>query len=388
MLQLSLTRRAAAEAVGSAMLLAGIVGSGIMAERLASGNGALALLANTLATGGVLAAIILAFGPISGAHFNPAVTLADALRGGLKWKDVSAYIIAQIAGAVAGVGFANLMFGKPMFFASQHARHGWPIVLSEFIATFGLLAIIWGCSRYRSNVTAFAIAAYIVGAYWFTASTSFANPAVTIARSLSDTFAGIAPADVPGFIAAELVGAFAATALFAWLWPSNLAADAVVVPHQSARRRSNGMKRSVLFVCIHNSARSQMAEAFLNQRCPNEFVAESAGLEPSAMNPLAVTAMREIGIDISNKDTKSTFDLFRLGKHYSYVITVCDEASAERCPVFPGGARRLHWSFPDPATLQGTWEERLANTRSIRDQIRAKIDAWCVETCEAATQSA
>lgn len=388
MLQLSLARRAAAEAVGTGMLLAGIVGSGIMAQRLAGGNVALALLANTLATGGVLAAIILAFGPISGAHFNPAVTLADALRGGLRWKDVWAYVVAQIGGAIAGVGFANLMFGEPMFFASHHARHGWPMVLSEFIATFGLLAVIWGCSRYRSNVTAFAIAAYIVGAYWFTASTSFANPAVTIARSLSDTFAGIAPADVPGFIVAELAGALAATALFAWLWPSNLAADAVVVPHQSVGRRSSGMKRSVLFVCVHNSARSQMAEAFLGQRCPDDFVAESAGLEPGTINPLAVTAMREVGVDIAHKETKSTFDLFKLGKQYSYVITVCDETSAERCPVFPGGARRLHWSFPDPAALQGAWEERLAQTRLIRDQIRAKIDAWCAEICDPSAQSA
>lgn len=199
------------------MLLAGIVGSGIMAQRLADGNVALALLANTLATGGVLLAIILAFGPISGAHFNPAVTLADAWRGGLRWSDVSSYIGAQIAGAIVGVGLANLMFGDPVFFVSHRARQGWPVLLSEFIATFGLLAVIWGCSRYRSNLTAFAVAAYIVGAYWFTASTSFANPAVAIARSLSDTFAGIAPRNVPGFIAAEFAGALAATALFAWL---------------------------------------------------------------------------------------------------------------------------------------------------------------------------
>jgi glycerol uptake facilitator-like aquaporin len=383
-LQLSVGRRATAEGIGTAMLLAGIIGSGIMAERLAGGNVALALLANAIATGGVLVAIILAFGPISGAHFNPAVTLADALRGGLKWHDVPPYVAAQLAGAIAGVAMANLMFGDPIFFASHRARHGLPLLLSEFIATFGLLAVIWGCSRYRSNLTAFAVAAYIVGAYWFTASTSFANPAVTIARSLSDTFAGIASGDVPGFIAAELVGALAATALFAWLWPNNLAADAVVIPHQSASGRSNGMKRSVLFVCLHNSARSQMAEAFLNQRCSEDFVAESAGLEPGALNPVAVAAMREVGIDISNKETKSTFDLFKRGKHYSYVITVCDEASAERCPIFPGGARRLHWSFPDPAALDGTREVRLAQTRLIRDQIRAKIDAWCAEVCEPA----
>lgn len=238
-LQLRLTRRAVAEAVGTALLLAGIVGSGMMAQRLGGGNVAIALLANTLATGGILAAIILAFGPISGAHFNPVVTLADALRGGLRWGDASAYVLAQLAGGVGGVCLANVMFGEPAFFVSHHARHGWPMLLSEVVATFGLLTIIWGCSRYRSKLTAFAVAAYIVGAYWFTPSTSFANPAVTVARSLSDTFAGIAPADVPGFVAAELVGAVAATALFAWLWPNSLAAEAVVVPRKPVEKETS-----------------------------------------------------------------------------------------------------------------------------------------------------
>jgi glycerol uptake facilitator-like aquaporin len=381
---MTLARRAAAEATGTAVLLAGVVGSGIMAERLSAGNTGLALLANTLATGGVLVAIIFTFGPISGAHFNPAVTLADALRGGLQWRDTCAYVVAQVFGAIVGVAVANVMFAEPMFFASRHARHGWPIVFSEFVATFGLLAVIWGCSRQRSNFTAFAVAAYIVGAYWFTASTSFANPAVTIARSMSDTFAGIAPADVPGFIGAEIAGALAATALFAWLWPNDMLARDVVVPHNNLNGGHNGMRRSVLFVCVHNSARSQMAEAFLNERCQNDFIAESAGLEPGQVNPLAVAAMAEDGIDISWKTTKSAFDLYKAGRTYSYVITVCDEASAERCPVYPGHARRLHWSFPDPAAPEGSWDERLAKTRLIRDQIRAKIEAWCADVCEVA----
>jgi glycerol uptake facilitator-like aquaporin len=207
-----------------------------MADRLAGGNIAIALLANTLATGGILVAIILAFGPISGAHFNPAVTLADALHGGLPWRDVPAYIVAQVVGALAGVAISHAMFAQPLFFASHHARHGFPILLSEFVATFGLLAVIWGCSRARTNLTAFAVAAYIVSAYWFTASTSFANPAVTLARSLSDTFAGIAPTDVPGFILAQLLGAFGATALFGWLWTGRLAPEAVVVPHPGGSR--------------------------------------------------------------------------------------------------------------------------------------------------------
>ena len=215
----NLLRRTVAEAVGTAFLLAAVVGSGIMAERLAGGNQALALLANTLATGAALLALILTFGNISGAHFNPAITLADALQGGVNWADVPAYLIAQIGGAFAGVAAANIMFGLPWFFASNHSRAGWRQMFSEFVATFGLLAVIWGCARLRSNVIAFAVAAYIMAAYWFTASTSFANPAVTLARSASDTFAGVRPADVPGFIFAQLLGAAAATALFRWLIP-------------------------------------------------------------------------------------------------------------------------------------------------------------------------
>lgn len=215
-----LGRRLAAEAVGTAFLLATVVGSGIMGERLAAGNAALALLANTLATGAALVALILTFGPISGAHFNPAVTLADASQGGLSWRDVPGYVAVQIVGAFAGVAAANIMFELPLFFASRHVRHGPAQMFSEFVATFGLLAVIWGCARLRSAAVPFAVAAYITAAYWFTASTSFANPAVTLARAASDTFAGIRPADVPGFIVAQLTGAAAATMLFRWLVPN------------------------------------------------------------------------------------------------------------------------------------------------------------------------
>jgi glycerol uptake facilitator-like aquaporin len=215
----SLGRRLAAEAVGTALLLAAVVGSGIMGERLAGGNVAVALLANTLATGAALVALILTFGSISGAHFNPAVTLADASRGGLAWGDVVPYVVAQITGAFAGVAAAHVMFEAPLFFASRHARSGPAQMFSEFVATFGLLAVIWGCLRVRADAIPFAVAAYITAAYWFTASTSFANPAVTLARSATDTFAGIRPADAPAFIVAQLLGAGAATALFAWLTP-------------------------------------------------------------------------------------------------------------------------------------------------------------------------
>ena len=216
----SLGRRVVAESLGTALLLATVIGSGIMGERLAGGNVAVALLANTLATGAALVALILTFGPISGAHFNPAVTLADAWQGGISWVDVLPYLGAQIAGAFAGVAVAHVMFELPLFFASQHARVGSAQMFSEFVATFGLLAVIWGCVRARPSVVPFAVAAYITAAYWFTASTSFANPAVTLARAASDTFAGIRPSDAPGFIVAQLTGAAAATGLFRWLIPT------------------------------------------------------------------------------------------------------------------------------------------------------------------------
>lgn len=213
-------RRAASEGLGTAFLLMAVVGSGIMGERLAGGNVALALLANTLATGAALVAMILAFGPVSGAHLNPAVTLADAFAGGTAWREVPGYISAQVLGAFAGVASAHVMFGLPLFFASHHARSGAGQIWSEFVATFGLLSVIWGCSRSRPTMIAFAVGSYITAAYWFTASTSFANPAVTIARSVSDTFAGIRPTDVPLFIAAQMAGAFLATVLFRWLVPT------------------------------------------------------------------------------------------------------------------------------------------------------------------------
>lgn len=230
-------RAVVAEFVGTALLLVAVVGSGIMAQRLCGGNIGLALLANALATGGALVALILAFGPVSGAHFNPAVTLADAWQGGLARSSVAPYIVAQVLGALLGTAVADGMFGLPLFFASHHERSGIPLLVSEFVATFGLLATIWGCVRSRPAATPFAVAAFIVGAYWFTPSTSFANPAVTIARSLTDTFAGIRPADAPPFIVAQLLGALAATALFAYLSPRiRETAQAVLVPHPEVSR--------------------------------------------------------------------------------------------------------------------------------------------------------
>jgi len=192
-----------------------------MGEELARPNVALALLATTVATGAALVALIITFGPISGAHFNPVVTLADASQGGLPWREVPAYIAAQVGGAFLGVGVAHIMFKQPaLFFASQHRLDGIAQLVAEIVATFGLLAVIWGSARRRPGLVPFAVGAYITAAYWFTSSTSFANPAVTLARAATDTFAGIRPADAPGFIGAQLAGGAAATAVFRWLVPA------------------------------------------------------------------------------------------------------------------------------------------------------------------------
>jgi glycerol uptake facilitator-like aquaporin len=227
----TLPRRIVSEFMGTAFLVAAVVGSGIMGDRLAGGNVAIALLANTIATGAALAALILTFGPISGAHLNPAVTIVDAIERSVSWTMAACYVPAQCAGGICGAIAAHLMFSLPAISLSHHARSGSAQVFSEFVATFGLLCVIWGCSRQRSQVVPFAVAAYITSAYWFTSSTSFANPAVTIARALSDTFAGIRPMDVPLFVAAQLAGAIAATLLFRWLVP-RLAATAkeILVP--------------------------------------------------------------------------------------------------------------------------------------------------------------
>lgn len=215
----TLPRRLVAECVATALLLATVVGSGIMGERLAGGNVAIALLANTIATGAALVALILTFGSLSGAHLNPVVTLVDAARGGLRWRDVPGYVVAQVAGAFIGVASAHVMFGEPLFTASTHARDGFAMAFSEFIATFGLVAVILGCSRRHATAVPFAVGAYITAAYWFTASTSFANPAVTLARAATNSFSGIRPADVALFVIAQLAGGAAATMLFHWLVP-------------------------------------------------------------------------------------------------------------------------------------------------------------------------
>lgn len=238
---MSLARRLTAEGLGTALLLAVVVGSGIMAERLAGGNVAIALLANAVATGAGLIALILMFGTISGAHFNPVVTLSEAWQRNIPASEALPYIAVQVIGAFAGVAAAHGMFNLPLFFASEHARTGAAQWWSEFVATFGLIAVIIGCSRSRPAVTPFAVAAYITSAYWFTSSTSFANPAVTLARAASNTFAGIRPADAPGFIVAQLLGATAATIVFCWLYPAapkDATVGGTVAPGDFAKKHS------------------------------------------------------------------------------------------------------------------------------------------------------
>jgi glycerol uptake facilitator-like aquaporin len=213
---MTLGRRLAAEALGTALLLATVIGSGIMGERLSGGNVAIALLANSIATGAVLYALILVFAPTSGAHFNPAVTLVAALNKQITKRDAMAYVAIQVLGAFAGVAAAHAMFGEALFFASQHQRTGPAQWWAEGVATFGLLVVVLGSARHSLPSVAAAVGAFITAAYWFTASTSFANPAVTLARAASDTFAGIRPLDAPAFILAQLGGALAAGVLMRW----------------------------------------------------------------------------------------------------------------------------------------------------------------------------
>ncbi|MGA3036783.1 MAG: aquaporin [Vulcanimicrobiaceae bacterium] len=360
-LLLDLTRRAALEGIGTAFLLAAIVGSGIMAQRLTNDAG-LVLLCNAVATGCALVALIATFAPLTGAHFNPLVTLSEAYSGTRPWREVVPYSAAQLGGAIAGVVIADAMFGKAVAF-SVKARSSPETWLAEIVATFGLLTLIAFSSRVSRQWIPMTVGMYITAAYWFTSSTSFANPAVTLARTLSDSFAGIRPLDAPAFIAAQAVGAMLALALVTW---------------------SNRMK-SVLFVCIHNSARSQIAEAFVNERCGGEIRAYSAGLEAGRLNPVVVQAMREIGIDISGKSTKRIDDADILSRTYDNVVTVCDEASAEACPIFPSSGTREHWSFPDPSTFTGTPLQILEQVRDLRDAIRTQIARWCDNRCPSAS---
>ena len=355
----SLSRRVVAETIGTAMLLAAVVGSGIMADQLSAGNQAIALLANAITTGAVLVALILTFGPISGAHFNPVVTLADASQGGLRWREVPSYLLAQFGGAVLGVWMAHAMFEQRLFMLSRHARSGSAQMFSEFVATFGLVAMMWGCSRRRSSAVPFAVAAYIVGAYWFTASTSFANPAVTLARALSDTFAGIRPIDVPGFVVAQCAGAMVATFLFRWLVPPL----AETIRDRDAAVGTHTPMKTVLFACVHNAGRSQMAAAWFNELAdPSKARAISAGTDPGPrVHPEVITAMREVGVDLAGASTTKLTP--EVAKRAQLLVTM---GCGDECPYVPG-AKRDDWPLEDPKG------KPIDSVRVIRDEIRDRV---------------
>ncbi len=373
-MQATLSRRVAAEFAGTSLLVAAVIGSGIMGERLAAGNLAIALLANTIATGAALVALILTFGGISGAHFNPAVTICDAIERGIKWREALAYIPAQVFGGIAGAAVAHLMFGLPLFSYSQHARHGGAQMFSEFVATFGLLAVIWGVSKSRSAAVPYAVAAYITAAYWFTASTSFANPAVTIGRTLSDTFAGIRPADAPLFIAAQFAGAISATLFFRWLMPSLPdVAGKVLLPHSSP---DGAPMKTFIFACVHNAGRSQMAAAFFNLYAAEGCQAISAGTQPAErVHPEVAAAMREIGIDLSAAKPQKLTD--ELARGADVLVTM---GCGEQCPYVPG-VRVVDWEIPDP---KGQPVERVREIRDhIHEQVKGLLKEQCAECCAA-----
>ncbi len=345
-----LARRLVAEGLGTALLLATVVGSGVMGDRLAGGNVAIALLANTLATGAMLIVLILSLGPISGGHFNPAVTLAVASQHELRWRDVGPYVLAQTIGALAGVVLAHAMFELPLLSASHHVRTGPAQWLSELVATFGLLATIWGCSRTRPSAVAFAVGAYISAAYWFTASTSFANPAVTLARAASDTFTGIVP---------SMAG----------------------VHRRRSRRRGRGNRlvslararlesrcgerpmKTVIFACVQSAGRSQMAAAFFNGLTrPDVVRAVSAGTHPAEqVHPEVVEVMREAGLDLS--DARPRLLTTELASNAAWLVTM---GCSEECPVVPGVSRE-DWPLPDPKG------QPIVRVREIRDEIRARV---------------
>lgn len=367
---LSLSRRVVAELIGTALLVAAVIGSGIMAERLSNGNMGLALLANTIATGAALVALILTFGPISGAHFNPAVTVSDAFVGGISRGAASLYVIAQCVGGVLGAAMAHLMFSAPLYSLSVHARSGGAQIFSEFVAAFGLMSVIWGSSKARPTAVPFAVGAYITAAYWFTASTSFANPAVTLARAFSNTFAGIRPVDVPAFVIAQFVGALAATALFRWLLPRDVAREApkVLVPH--ANDKLDAVMKTYIFACVHNAGRSQMAAAFFNLYAESGCRALSAGTMPAErVHPEVVQVMSEIGIDLSGAKPQTL--TIELARDADVLVTMgCGEA----CPFVPG-LRIIDWAIPDPKG------QRLEIVRQIRDEIHEQVRTLLKEDC-------
>ncbi len=356
-----LARRLAAEALGSLLLAALVVGSGIAAQRLSPAQAGLQLVENAAATAAGLYAIILMVGPVSGAQLNPVVTVADAVFGGLPWRDAAAYLPAQVAGCVGGAVLANLMFDAPAVSISTHHRASGAHLLAEVVATAGLVLLVFSLVRSgRGERAPAAVGAYIGAAYWFTSSTSFANPAISVGRMFSDSFAGIAPASVPAFVAAQLAGGAVGCGLVRLLYPTASKNAGAAHPREDS---SMPDRPSVLFVCVHNAGRSQMAAGFLTHLGAGRVEVRSAGSLPAErINPVAVAAMAEVGIDIAAETPKIlTADAVQ---HSTAVVTM---GCGDTCPVFPG-IRYEDWALDDPAG-QG-----IDAVRPIRDAIRARVE--------------
>lgn len=362
-----LHRRLLAEYLGSLLLAGLVIGSGIAAANLSPDDVGLQLAENAAATAAGLFAIILMFGPISGGHFNPVVSFVDAAFGGLPWRDALAYLPAQVAGCVSGAVVANLMFDEDAISISDTDRDTAAHTFAEVVATIGLLLVIFSLVRTgRAERAPAAVGAYIGAAYFFTSSTSFANPAITVGRMFSDSFAGIEPSSAPLYIVAQIVGGFVAVALIRTLYPDVTPAQAAqaILPHDTEIGDVNPMadKPSVLFVCIHNAGRSQMAAGWLRHLAGDSIEVRSAGSEPAgSINPAAVAAMAEVGIDIAG-GTPSRL-AYETVEDSDVVITMgCGDA----CPVFPG-KRYEDWQLTDPAG------QPLEVVRTVRDDIRTRV---------------
>ena len=359
-LRLDLVRRLVAEAIGSALLIIAVVGSGITASRLSPTDVGIQLFENAAATAGALMGLILMFGAVSGAHFNPVVTIVDRLFGTITTRQTILYAAAQSIGASIGSVLANVMFSRPAFELSTKARSSGALWLSEVIATIGLLLVIHGCVRTgRANAVPFAVGAWIGGAYFFTSSTSFANPAVTVARMFSNSFAGIKPSSTPMFILMQLVGAIAAFALIRFVYPQP-SEPPMTDTDTNTIESPVDHRPEVLFVCVHNAGRSQMAAALLTYHAGDRVVVRSAGTAPGeTINPAVITVMAELGIDLHANGAVPKKLTDAAVQASDVVITM---GCGDTCPFYPG-KRYLDWSLDDPAG-QGPDAVRV-----IRDQI-------------------
>jgi len=352
-----LIRQAGAEFIGTGLLVTVVVGSGIAAQRLSPGDAGLQLLESSIATALGLTVLIWVLGPVSGAHLNPVVTLVDRLLGRKRGAGrIAVYITAQMVGAIAGCALANAMFGAPTVLSSK-VRATPETALAEVVATAGLVLVVFALTRTnRPILIAPAVGAYIGAAYWFTSSTSFANPAVTVGRMFTDTFAGIAPSSVPWFVAAQLLAGALALLLVLALYP------------RSKETTMSATTPSVMFACVHNAGRSQMALGFFRELAGDRAIVRSGGSAPGeALNPVAVAVMAEIGIDISDEAPKAWTPVSLQASDVIVTMGCGDE-----CPFYPG-KRYLDWELDDPAG------QPIERVREIRDEIERRVQSLVAE---------